>query len=110
MVAGDITGSGPSQTGSRPAYTATGSWIPNIESRDVMCSSLRVKLGFDPKSPGDMSAEELKVKMETSILENRLKRSELTNGIHLEFVELVASKLLTIKQSAYLHVVWVMGR
>ena len=70
---------------------------------------LQVKLGFNPKDYGDISSEELKVKVETAILKNRVKRSHLTNGIHLQFVELVASKLLTAKQSAYLHFVWYMG-
>ena len=71
---------------------------------------LQAELGFDPGSFGNLSPEALKVKIETQILERQVMRSLLTNEIHLEFVDLVASKLLTSTQSAYLHVVWVMGR
>ena len=71
---------------------------------------LHAELGFDPGNCGDLSPEEMKVTIETLILERRVMRSSLTNGIHLELVDLVARKLLTSTQSAYLHVVWAMGR
>ena len=67
-------------------------------------------LGFDPGESDVKSSEVLKENIKDAIIVQRVKRSSMTNQVHLEFSNLVASKRLTAKQSAFLHMVWVMGR
>ena len=66
-------------------------------------------LGFDP-GESIKSSEVLKENIKDAIIVHKVKRSSMTNQVHLEFSSLVASKRLTAKQSAFLHMVWVMGR
>ena len=78
-----------------------------------MFLSLEQFLGYDPGSikygdrhdPGDLANM-----IETNILKRRPEVKHLTNGIHLDIVQLVKDGRLDISGSVKLHAAWVLGR
>ena len=78
-----------------------------------MFPSLEQFLGYDPGSAKSREIDDpvdLANIIETEILKRRPEVKHLTNGIHLDIVQLVKDGRLDISGSVKLHAAWVLGR